>query len=261
MSRFLRRVILTETIIFSKEGSIARISLNNPAKHNALGSKELLTIRRHLSDIEKKSSVRVLVLSSTNNTTFCAGASLEELRNGDITSNDFQSITDLLAEAKIPTVCAINGNLFGGGVELALSCDFRIAIRNIKMRVPASALGLCYPISGIHRYVERLGHNAAKRILLAAESFSDSQLLEMGFVERIEDSVNFDTVVNQYAVNLSELAPLAVQAMKQIINKKSSGKLTYEEAEKLALECNESQDVREGFIAQREKRKPVFKGF
>ncbi len=57
------------------------------------------------------------------------------------------------------------------------------------------------------------------------------------------------------------MAPLAVQAMKQIINKKSSGKLTYEEAEKLALECNESQDVREGFIAQREKRKPVFKGF
>jgi len=252
---------LTETIIFSQEGAIAKISLNNPTKHNALGSKELLTIRRHLIDIEKKTSVRVLVLSSTNNTTFCAGASLEELRNGDITSNDFQSMTDLLAEAKIPTICAINGNLFGGGAELALSCDFRIAIRNIKMRVPASALGLCYPISGIHRYVERLGHNAAKRILLAAESLSDSQLLEMGFIERIEDLNEFETVVNQYAINLSELAPLAVRAMKQIINKKSSGKLSNEEAEKLAAECNESQDVKEGITAQKEKRVPVFKGF
>ena len=252
---------MTETIIFSQEGAIAKISLNNPTKHNALGSKELLTIRRHLIDIEKKTSVRVLVLSSTNNTTFCAGASLEELRNGDITSNDFQSMTDLLAEAKIPTICAINGNLFGGGAELALSCDFRIAIRNIKMRVPASALGLCYPISGIHRYVERLGHNAAKRILLAAESLSDSQLLEMGFVERIEDLNEFETVVNQYAINLSELAPLAVRAMKQIINKKSSGKLSNEEAEKLAAECNESQDVKEGITAQKEKRVPVFKGF
>ena len=252
---------MTETIIFSQEGAIAKISLNNPTKHNALGSKELLTIRRHLIDIEKKTSVRVLVLSSTNNTTFCAGASLEELRNGDITSSDFQSMTDLLAEAKIPTICAINGNLFGGGAELALSCDFRIAIRNIKMRVPASALGLCYPISGIHRYVERLGHNAAKRILLAAESLSDSQLLEMGFVERIEDLNEFETVVNQYAINLSELAPLAVRAMKQIINKKSSGKLSNEEAEKLAAECNESQDVKEGITAQKEKRVPVFKGF
>ena len=252
---------MTETIIFSQEGAIAKISLNNPTKHNALGSKELLTIRRHLIDIEKKTSIRVLVLSSTNNTTFCAGASLEELRNGDITSNDFQSMTDLLAEAKIPTICAINGNLFGGGAELALSCDFRIAIRNIKMRVPASALGLCYPISGIHRYVERLGHNAAKRILLAAESLSDSQLLEMGFVERIEDLNEFETVVNQYAIKLSELAPLAVRAMKQIINKKSSGKLSNEEAEKLAAECNESQDVKEGMTAQKEKRVPVFKGF
>lgn len=252
---------MTETIIFSQEGAIATISLNNPTKHNALGSKELLTIRRHLIDIEKKTSIRVLVLSSTNNTTFCAGASLEELRNGDITSNDFQSMTDLLAEAKIPTICAINGNLFGGGAELALSCDFRIAIRNIKMRVPASALGLCYPISGIHRYVERLGHNAAKRILLAAESLSDSQLLEMGFIERIEDLNEFETVVNQYAINLSELAPLAVRAMKQIINKKSSGKLSNEEAEKLAAECNESQDVKEGITAQKEKRVPVFKGF
>ena len=252
---------MTETIIFSQEGAIATISLNNPTKHNALGSKELLTIRRHLIDIEKKTSIRVLVLSSTNNTTFCAGASLEELRNGDITSNDFQSMTDLLAEAKIPTICAINGNLFGGGAELALSCDFRIAIRNMKMRVPASALGLCYPISGIHRYVERLGHNAAKRILLAAESLSDSQLLEMGFIERIEDLNEFETVVNQYAINLSELAPLAVRAMKQIINKKSSGKLSNEEAEKLAAECNESQDVKEGITAQKEKRVPVFKGF
>ena len=252
---------MTETIIFSQEGAIAKISLNNPTKHNALGSKELLTIRRHLIDIEKKTSIRVLVLSSTNNTTFCAGASLEELRNGDITSNDFQSMTDLLAEAKIPTICAINGNLFGGGAELALSCDFRIAIRNIKMRVPASALGLCYPISGIHRYVERLGHNAAKRILLAAESLSDSQLLEMGFIERIEDLNEFETVVNQYAIKLSELAPLAVRAMKQIINKKSSGKLSNEEAEKLAAECNESQDVKEGMTAQKEKRVPVFKGF
>ena len=252
---------MTETIIFSQEGAIATISLNNPTKHNALGSKELLTIRRHLIDIEKKTSIRVLVLSSTNNTTFCAGASLEELRNGDITSNDFQSMTDLLAEAKIPTICAINGNLFGGGAELALSCDFRIAIRNIKMRVPASALGLCYPISGIHRYVERLGHNAAKRILLAAESLSDSQLLEMGFIERIEDLNEFETVVNQYAIKLSELAPLAVRAMKQIINKKSSGKLSNEEAEKLAAECNESQDVKEGITAQKEKRVPVFKGF
>ena len=170
-------------------------------------------------------------------------------------------MTDLLAEAKIPTICAINGNLFGGGAELALSCDFRIAIRNIKMRVPASALGLCYPISGIHRYVERLGHNAAKRILLAAESLSDSQLLEMGFIERIEDLNEFETVVNQYAINLSELAPLAVRAMKQIINKKSSGKLSNEEAEKLAAECNESQDVKEGMTAQKEKRVPVFKGF
>ena len=253
-------MILTETIIFSQEGAIARINLNNSSKHNALGSRELSAIRRHLIEINKKSTARVLIVSSASNPTFCAGASLKELQSGEITSNDFQSMTDALAETKIPTICAIDGNLFGGGAELALSCDFRIAAKNIKMRVPASALGLCYPVSGICRYVERLGHNATKRILLAAESLSDSQLLEIGFVERVVDSSEFETVVNQSAENLSKLAPLAIRAMKQIINKKSSGKLSDEEAEKLAHECNESQDVREGIAAQREKRAPVFRG-
>ncbi len=251
---------MDETIIFSERDAIARISLNNPTKHNALGSKELLAIHRYLIDINEKSSYRVLIVSSTNNTTFCAGASLAELQSGDITSGDFQSMTDALAEIKIPTICAINGNLFGGGAELALSCDFRIAVKGIKMRVPASALGLCYPISDIHRYVERLGHNAAKRILLASESLCDSQLLDLNFVERIIDANEFEIVVNRYAENLAALAPLSIRAMKKIINKKSCGNLSDEEAEELVLECSNSQDFREGLAAQREKRIPIFKG-
>ena len=251
---------MTETINFITEGPIARINLNNPNKRNAIGSKELLAIHRALNEIDSSSHLRVLILSSTAGSVFCAGASLDDLRSGAITSNDFQNMTNALAEISVPTICAINGNIFGGGVELALSCDFRFGCHGIKMRVPASALGLCYPVQGIKRFVGRLGHSTAKRILLSAETLSDTQLLEMGFIQQILSDRRLEIAVNAYAENLCRLAPLSLAAMKQIINRACEGAFNVEKAEKLATECLDSDDLREGLLAQQEKRAPKFIG-
>ncbi len=251
---------MTETIKFLTEGPVARINLNNPAKHNAIGSKELSAIRRAISEIDSSSSLRVLILASSAGSTFCAGASLDELRSGAISSNDFQNMTDALSEISVPTICAVNGNILGGGAELALSCDFRFGCYGIEMRVPASALGLCYPVGGIKRYVDRLGHCAAKRILLSAETLSDKQLLSIGFVQQILSESVIEEVVNGYAENLCKLAPLSVRDMKQIINRSCEGSLNIEEAEQLATRCLESDDLQEGLLAQKEKRAPKFVG-
>ena len=142
---------MTETVLYSLEGHVGRLVLNNPERHNSLGREELEGIQKILSDISATDNIRVLIVTGAGSHTFCAGASLQELSGGQMSDDLFQVTAVQLADLAIPTVCALNGNVFGGGVELALSCDFRFGVEGSRMRVPATAMGLCYPPSGIAR--------------------------------------------------------------------------------------------------------------
>jgi len=251
---------MSETVIFSVEGHIARLTLNNPDKHNALGRVELEAIRAAVAEVENSDSVRVLVLTGTGDKTFCAGASLPELNAGQLRGDDYQDMTDTLAALKVPTLCAVSGNVFGGGVELALSCDFRIGIEGIRMRVPAAAIGLCYPVRGIERFVERLGPGVSKRILVASETINADEMLRIGFLDHLVMPAQLEQTVNDYAGQLAELAPLSLRAMNAIVGGAAAGTLDRAEAAALAARCDESADLAEGLAAQREKRPPRFQG-
>jgi len=251
---------LTETIVYRSEQAIAYITLNNPDRHNSLGEDELGAIQHHLATVESDPAIRVLVLSGSGEQTFCAGAALGQLSAGTINANLFQQTTDQLAALRVPTICAANGSLYGGGVELALSCDFRIGVTGSRLRVPAANIGLCYPTAGIVRYVERLGLSLAKRILMAAEPFAAQQLLAIGFFDHLVTPAQLQARSQQMATELADLAPLAVQSMKQILQQAAAGVVDHEQALALSKRCSESKDLQEGFAAQREKRKPVFVG-
>ena len=159
----------------------ARLLLNHPERHNSLGREQLDAISAYVDEIEADSDVRVLIVTGAGDKTFCAGAALGELSAGEMAEDNFQATTARLARLSIPTICAMNGNVFGGGVELAVSCDFRLGIQGMRMRVPAASLGLCYPLSGIERYVESLGVGVTKRILVASEEFDTAALHQIGF--------------------------------------------------------------------------------
>ncbi|RLQ23643.1 enoyl-CoA hydratase/isomerase family protein [Seongchinamella sediminis] len=251
---------MTDTVLYRRAGHIGYLTLNNPARHNSLGQGELEAIQAFLAEVERDAAVRVLVVSGTGDKTFCAGAALNELGAGKISGDCFQATTDQLAALSIPTVASLNGNVFGGGVELALSCDFRIGIEGIRMRVPAAAIGLCYPLSGINRFVQRLGVNLAKRILVASEQFDADAMKEIGFLDHLVMPTQRQEATDDLAHHIAGLAPLAVRAMKQILQQAASGAIDEVAAAKLAAMCLESDDLQEGFAAQREKRKPLFKG-
>lgn len=251
---------MNETVLIAKDGHIARITLNKPERHNSLGEEELLALQRCLDDIAADPGVRVLVVTGAGEETFCAGAALNQLGAGKISGDLFQSTTDKLAALPIPTICALNGNVFGGGVELALSCDFRIGLSGTRMRVPAAQIGLCYPLSGINRFVERLGVNLAKRILVAAEEFSAADMLHIGFLDQMVERSELEPASDALARSIAGLAPLAVQAMKQILQQAAAGQIDQQVAGELSRACLESKDLQEGFAAQREKRTPQFKG-
>ena len=114
---------MTDTILYSRNGHVGRLVLNNPERHNSLGQEQLEGIHTHLAEIARDEQVRVLVVTGAGEKTFCAGASLQQLGAGELSGDSFQAMTVQLADLAIPTICALNGNVFGGGVELA-ACGF-----------------------------------------------------------------------------------------------------------------------------------------
>jgi len=251
---------MTDTILYSREGHVARLVLNNAERHNSLGQEQLEGIQARLVEVAADDQVRVLVVTGAGEKTFCAGASLQQLGAGQLSGDYFQQTTAQLAGLAIPTICALNGNVFGGGVELALSCDFRIGIEDTRMRVPAASIGLCYPLSGINLFVERLGLNVAKRLLVASEEFDARAMLAVGFLDHLVMRAQLEETTQKFSQHIAGLAPLAVRSMKNILQQSASGTLDLDQVSALSQLCQDSKDLQEGFAAQREKRQPRFKG-
>lgn len=251
---------MTDTILYSRTGHVGRIVLNNPLRHNALGREQLEAIQKNLIHIAADKQVRVLILTGAGERTFCAGASLQELSDGRIEDEAFQKMTEQLASMAIPTICALNGSVFGGGVELAASCDFRIGVEGSRMRVPAAEIGLCYPLSGIRRFTACLGVSTTKRVLIAAEEFDANSMLKIDFLDHLVAPQELNEFTQRFALRIAGLAPLAVQAMKRILSQAALGAVDPKLASELSTLCLESSDLQEGFAAKREKRSPKFVG-
>lgn len=251
---------MTKSIVYSQSGAIGTVLLNNPNKHNALGREQLEGIHAALEKAADAEGLRVLIVTGAGDKTFCAGASLGELSGGDIGDEAFQKMASAVADFPLPTICALNGNVFGGGAELALSCDFRIGVTGSRMNVPAAAIGLCYPLSGIQKFVARLGPHIAKRILVASETLHADQLLHCGFYDHLVDPKELESETHKLAEHIAGLAPLAVRAMKSILQEAGETSIDAGRAAALANSCLASEDLKEGFAAKREKRAPAFKG-
>lgn len=247
---------MSSTISFTEEQGVATLTFDNPARRNALGTAELDAIEGALGGLSAET--RVLVITSSDERIFCAGADLSQIREGTLSGDRFQSVTNQIAALPIPTIAVLTGNVFGGGAELALSCDFRLAREGIVLRIPAAAIGLCYPVEGIERLTRRLGPSLARRVLVAAETFTAEQMLSLRMIDDVHSSAALPDAAQEYAESLLALAPMAVTSMLEIIRQLEVGQLDRRHAESLAAACSDSEDVQEGIAAQREKRSPRF---
>lgn len=247
-------------IDLSTEGPVARLTLDHPERHNALTRNGLQQLLGHLQDIEKDPDIRVLIVTGSGDRTFCSGAALDQVQAGAVDGETFQVVADRLAALPIPKLAAMNGSAYGGGVELGLCCDFRFGVEGMKIRVPAASFGLCYPPAGIRRYVNRLGVDTAKRILVAAETLETAELLRIGYLHRVCGRAELQAEADALAQRLAALAPLAVRAMLAICDAVADGSLDESEAGRRVEQCNASNDLREGLQAALEKRTPKFSG-
>lgn len=242
------------------DGTVARLTLDRPERHNALEADDVALLLSQLDVIESSDAVRVITLTGSGSSTFCSGASLSQMESGDMSGEVFDTLTGRLAASRLPTVCVLNGSVYGGGAEIALCCDFRIGVTGSRLSVPAASLGVCYPVGGLRRYVERLGLSTANRILVSAEEMDAEEMLRVGFLTRLVSPEQLSTEADALAARLSGLAPLAVQAMKRILLTIASGEVDDAEAARLIDACTRSEDLEEGLRARREGRAPRFEG-
>ena len=210
---------------FTKNNGVGILILDSPKRKNALNSEDMLLLRDILSR-EAQSDIYALIISGSGDV-FCSGADLSEIisiigkhkKDQELQSNDMSKLCDAIQNFPLPTVCVLNGSAYGGGVEIACACDFRIAVSNIEIMVPPAKIGIHHHPAGIKRFLNIFGASATKRLLLTATKMSENELKNVGFFDEI---INEGENVIERALDFiklcKELSPEAVRGMKLSIN-------------------------------------------
>ena len=254
------------TPLLSIEGARATIRLNRPAVHNRIEPPDLLILGEHLAAIEANPEIRVLVLTGTGKS-FSSGYHLGDMAErpgAEVTARDdapsFEGVASQLENLSVPSICRLNGGVYGGSTDLALCCDFRIGVDTAEMFMPAARLGLHYYPSGMLRYVSRLGLNAAKKLFLTAEKIQAPEMLAIGYLTEMLPAAGLDARVDALADRLAAMAPLAVQGVKRSLNEIARQHFDEQGALDRAKASQASEDLKEGLAAFHAKRSPIFKG-
>jgi len=251
----------------AKAGSRATLHLHRPEVMNRIQPEDIIEILRLLAEVEADPDIRVLVIASIGRA-FSAGAHLGNMAQQaaaggikDTPGATFEDMINRLEMLRIPTIARLHGGVYGGSTDLALACDFRVGVTPATvMFMPAARIGVHYYESGLRRYVSRLGFNNAKRLFMLAEEQSSEELLRIGYLTDLVTPDQLDARIDAIAARLGELAPLAMQGAKRAINEIGHQALDVPALEARMREAKNSEDIREGLVAFKEKRKPVFKG-
>ncbi len=237
--------------------SRAQIVLRRPDKRNRLGPPDLEALMAHLAAVEADPSVRSLTIEA-HGPSWCSGYHLGALAQGDRPKFGFGEVCDALAKVAIPTIAVINGNVHGGGTDLAMACDMRLATSHIALAMPAARIGLQYYATGLQRFVERIGPSATKRIFLTGETIGADELLAMGYLTEIIEPDRLNSRVVELCKAISELAPGAVKLTKQAINDLAGVHPDLDKIQANHVATTRSADHREAMKALTEGRSPRF---
>lgn len=237
----------------------ATITLRRPEKRNRIEPADLVALQTHLVALAEDPTVAMVVLAAEG-PSWCAGFHLGALADGERSPVSFSDVCTRLENFPVPTIAALGGNVHGGGTDLALSCDFRIATAGMVLGMPAARIGLQYYASGLRRFVERLGPDATKRLFLTAETIPAEELLRLGYLHEVVPKDKLAERIDSLCQAIGGLAPLAVRYTKAAINALAGSSPDMALIEANAAATSRSVDHREALVAMREKRKPVFQG-
>ncbi|GAC1659165.1 MAG: enoyl-CoA hydratase-related protein [Candidatus Elarobacter sp.] len=255
-----------ETIVLDRSGAVATVTLNRPAVLNALNLRMLDELRETFAQLEGDASLRAVILTGAGPKAFAAGADIGELNAlpgahaGEAQARKGQALTRAIERLRVPVIAAVNGFALGGGCELAMACDVRVASENAKFGQPEVNLGILPGYGGTQRMTRLVGEGTAMYLCLTGEMLDAQEALRVGLVQRVVPLDGLLAEANRIAGQIAAKAPLAIAVTKRAIVEGAS--LALDDA--LALEALlfgqaiTSEDFREGSRAFLDKRKPEF---
>ena len=259
-------------LLVEREEHVVTLCINLPSKRNFLTLECLKAIEEALAGLTEDSAVRVLVLRGAGDRAFSSGYNIEALRHveHDLTAVDagetlpLEKTLQAIEQFPRPVIAMLNGDAFGGGCELAMACDLRIAAAHARMGMPPAKLGLVYPYPGYRRFAAVLGLARALELFLTADTFDSRACLQMGLVHHVIPGEELATFTYDLARRIARNAPFSLAGTKRVLRTIAGG-ATLGRAEERALHALfhaslKRRDIAEGIAAFAEKRTPVFTG-
>lgn len=254
-------------IIYEKSEGIATITLNRPEALNAFSKEVVEEILQALEDIRRDENVRVVVLTGAGEKAFSAGADIKAMIGiNPLKARELSLMGEKLCVSfenlEKPVIAALNGYALGGGMEVAMSCDIRIASENVRMGQTEINIGLIPGWGGTQRLTRLVGRGKAKELVFTGRMIDARTAEQLGIVNLVVAADKFRETVKQFALELAAKAPVALKVAKALIEKGAD--ISLDSA--LALEREgfgvvaSTEDLQEGVKAFTEKRKPTFKG-
>jgi enoyl-CoA hydratase/carnithine racemase len=257
-----------ELLLDRPADGVLRLTISNPAKRNALDRPILDAIAVVLRDL---GSTRAVVLTGAEGM-FSSGYDIGDIPDDvfaeeaeALVAHPFTEAIDALDDCDIPTVAALPGHTIGGGLELALACDLRIAVDGILLGMPPAKLGLVYSHTGLRRFLDAIGAPRTRELFIAGHNIDARTALSWGLVNQVVGASDLESAALDLAEDLAANAPLSVRGNKRVIREllAAEGQLD-PEVERELIELREasfhSEDMREGVRAFGEKRPARWKG-
>ena len=256
-------------ILQSVTDGVGVITFNNPAKRNAMSLDMWEGLGSALIELRDNDDVRVVIMVGAGDKAFVSGADIsqfEKVRHNAAASEEYSKKSEaqraLLANYPKPIIACIRGFCLGGGMQVAMAADIRIASDNSQFGIPAAKLGIAYGYDGLRHLVSLVGPSWARLIMYTGMKIDSAEALRIGLVDRVSPDAELWDATVEIARTISGNAPLAIKAAKITIAQvvKDPDKRDMNAIKQVGTDCMDSADFREGRQAFMEKRKPKFTG-
>ena len=263
--RYATRIRTVDAISISRDGALATVTLNNPARLNALHKAMWERLRDAMRELGRDETLRCVVLRGAGDKAFAAGADISEFATERANRTQARAYGDLIHEAmqsvarcRHPTVALIQGACIGGGLEIAAMCDMRICGTSSRFGVPINRLGLTMGYGELQGLLALVGRAVALEILLEGRLLDSQEAYAKGLVNRVVPDAQVEREAYETAVRIAAGAPLVARWHKQYIDRLTPQvELTPAEWDE-GYACFDTADYREGIAAFIAKRKPTF---